>query len=359
MTTHITLLNVLPRATRILAILCFVFVTGCLEKTEKTYDWHLQSQATNTSSDFKEMLVMADEIRVMSNGRLNIKPVPGGTISGGPDIFNAVKNGTVEMGNGWPNWWSGQHPAWAVMNAGPFDFMNLDASMLFFLAGDGTKLANELSIPEGVIWRPAWWPGMEFGLLSTSPINGIDDLAQKKIRVGPGLPSEVLSAAGGAYTVPLVPQEIRPALESGELDAVEWTTTSGAWDLGLQDIAKHAIVPAIWQPSVLADFLINEKAYSELPPDLQMILETAIRSFTLRATVKNKVNDFEALAKFQEAGTTITRWSAEDIERWRVAADKIYADYSARDVFTARLIKAKQDFKKKNDTYYEWFGSYE
>lgn len=91
----------------------------------------------------------------MSGGRFIITPYPGGKITGGPDIFNAVKKGTVEMGSGWPNWWSGQHPAWAVMNAGPFDFMNIDASLMYFLAGDGTTLANELANPEGIIWRAA------------------------------------------------------------------------------------------------------------------------------------------------------------------------------------------------------------
>jgi TRAP-type mannitol/chloroaromatic compound transport system substrate-binding protein len=128
--------------------------------------------------------------------------------------------------------------------------MNIDASMMFFMEGEGSKLANSLSLPQGVMWRPAWWPGMEFGLLSKEPIKGLDDLKMKKVRIGPGLPSEVLSAAAGAFTIPLLPDEIRPALESGVIDAVEWTTSTGAWDLGLNDIGRHAIFPAIWQPSV-------------------------------------------------------------------------------------------------------------
>ena len=190
---------------------------------------------------------------------------PGGEITGGPDIFNAVKTGRVQMGSGWPNCGRASILPGRVMNAGPFDFMNLDASMLFFLAGDGTRLANELANPHGILWRAAWWPGMEFGLLSKRPISGISDMEKMKVRIGPGLPSEVLAATTGAYAIPLVPNEIRGALESDALDAVEWTTASGAWELGLNDVATHAIVPAIWQPSVLADFLINKVAYDALP----------------------------------------------------------------------------------------------
>lgn len=342
------------------SLLILLFLSACSnEQKTKVYQWTIQSQATSSSTDFKELVKMVANIKTMSGDRLLITPHPGGVITGGSDIFNAVKERRVEMGSGWPNWWSSQNPAWAVMNAGPFDFMNIDASMMFFLAGDGTKMANELSAPSGVIWRPAWWPGMEFGLLSTQPIKSISDLKDKKVRIGPGLPSEVLAAATGAFALPLLPQEIRPALENGDLDAVEWTTTAGAWDLGLQKLTRHAIVPAIWQPSVLADFLINKDAYNELPEDLQAILETAIKSYTLTTTVISKVEDFKALKEFKKNGTKINLWPEEDIKVWRQVSDKVLADYSKRDEFTKRLIKAKQDFKKEYIEYYRLFGPYE
>lgn len=338
---------------------CSFFLVGCFKEEATVYSWKLQSHAVKNSIDYKELVVMANNIQLMSNGRLTITPYPAGEIIGGPNIFEAVSNRKIEMGNGWPNWWSGQHPAWAVMNAGPFDFMNLDASMMFFLAGEGTALANELSAEKGIIWRPAWWPGMEFGLLSREPIRSLQDLHEKRVRIGPGLPSEVLAEASGAYAVPLVPSEIRPALEANNLDAVEWTTTAGAWNLGLQDISSHAIVPAIWQPSVLADFLINKEAYSELPADLQAILETAIKSYTLTTTLKAKKEDIKALKLFKENGTVFSRWSKEDLELWREASDRILETYKKRDEFSKRLIDKKQAFKAEYDKYYEIFGSYE
>jgi TRAP-type mannitol/chloroaromatic compound transport system substrate-binding protein len=328
-------------------------------KQESQYQWTIQSQATETSLDFVELVKMTNNIRMMSQGRLDITAHPGGVITGGADIYSAVKDRRVEMGSGWPNWWSGNHPAWAVMNAGPYEFMNLDASMMYFLVGEGTELANELSSGDGIIWRPAWWPGMEFGLLSRTPINGLADLDGKKVRMGPGLPSEVLASASGAAAIPLVPSEIKTALATGDLDAVEWTTTSGAWDLGLGELAKHAIIPAIWQPAVLADFLINEEAYNELPEDLQAILMTAIQSYTLTTTALNKVKDFEALKKFQDSDTNIVRWSPEDLLIWKEESERIRTLYEQRDEFTGKLIRSKDQFKKQYNDYYLYFGSYE
>lgn len=343
--------------TLLVGILLFC-LQGCTPQKE-VIKWELQSQATSSSTDYVELVKMAENIKVMSAGRFIITPHPGGEITDGPDIFNAVKSGRIQMGSGWPNWWSGQNPAWAVMNAGPFDFMNIDASLMYFIAGEGTKLANELANPEGIIWRAAWWPGMEFGLLSKKPINGIEDLAGMKVRIGPGLPSEVLAATTGAFAIPLVPNEIKSALKNNNLDAVEWTTVSGAWNLGLNDIATHAIVPAIWQPSVLADFLINQEAYNALPEDLKAILETAIKSYTLTTTAIAKVEDFSALNAFTQNGTSIKNWSKDDIETWRKVSNTILEEYKNKDEFTKKLIESKQRFKKEYISYYQLFGPYD
>ncbi|MBD5779023.1 TRAP transporter substrate-binding protein DctP [Pelagicoccus sp. NFK12] len=339
--------------------LFLILLQGCSSQRQTPHEWVLQSQATAGSLDFVELLEMAEQVKLMSGGRLLIRPVPGGEVASGPDIYAAVSERRVEMGNGWPNWWSGRHPSWSVMNAGPFDFMNLDASMMFFLEGEGTALANELASGDGIIWRPAWWPGMEFGLLSKEPIMGLDDLKDKKVRIGPGLPGEVFTEASGAYTIPLVPEEMRPALEQGLIDAVEWTTARGVLDLNLHDVSPNAIVPAIWQPAVVSDFLINEAAYDELGEDLKAILESALKAYALTTTVKSKLADFDALEALKQANVNFHAWSKEDIERWRVANESILEGYRARDDYTKRLISEKQAFKERYNRYYEYFGAYD
>jgi len=347
------------RCTLFFSVLFLFSLSGCINQAPETIEWRLHTQATRQSIDYQGLVELSNNIQRMSANRFRIKVIPSNDLPAGPDIYVSVKERRFEMGNGWPNWWSGQHPAWALMNAGPFDFMNLDASMMFFLAGEGTALANSLSAPDGILWRPAWWPGMEFGLISSAPITGLDDLKMKKVRIGPGLPSEVLTAATGAYTIPLVPQEIGPALQAGDIDAVEWTTAQGAWDLGLHEIGKHAIVPAIWQPSVLSDFLINKAAFEELPDDLKAILESAIQSYSLSVTMQAKVSDFSAFKKIADSGVNIQQWQPGDIKRWRQASDTIQAQYAERDPLTRKIIEKKRAFKEEFNRYYHWFGDYE
>lgn len=344
-----------------LVCLSVMFIlSGCNQQSEpKTiHHWSLQSHAVETSVSFLELERFAKNVAIMSEGRLIITPHAAGQLAHGADIYNAVAENRIQMGNGWPNWWSSQHQAWAVMNSGPFDFMNIDASMMFFYEKEGSELANQLSQEDGVLWRPAWWAGMEFGLVSKTPITGLADLAGKKVRIGPGLPSEVLVKASKSLAIPLVPEEIKPSLVSGNIDAVEWTTASGLFDLDLVDVSPHAIVPAIWQPSVLSDFLINKQAYDALEPSLQLILETAIKSFTLSSTLKSKVNDISALKLLKEGGMQFNYWNKEDINQWRVATDEIVTEYK-KDAFSGQLIERKHEFKKDFNDYYELFGPYE
>jgi TRAP-type mannitol/chloroaromatic compound transport system substrate-binding protein len=295
----------------------------------------------------------------MSENTFIINIFSSNEIVGGAKIFDAVKNGQIEMGNGWPNWWSSHHPTWAVMNAGPYDFMNIDASMMFFLAGKGTEMANILASKKGVVWRPAWWAGMEFGLISKKPIYSIKDLKGKKVRIGPGMPSEFLAEATGSYSIPLIPSEIREALNSDQLDAVEWTTANGVLELGLTDIAKHAIVPAVWQPSVLSDFLMNDKAYNLLSKQHRRILEVAIKAFTLTTTTKAKKLDIESIDKLKRSGVVISQWPKSDYAIWKNNSNKINKRYKSKDKFSSDLLNAKESFKKQYNRYYKYFGPYD
>ncbi|WP_372653372.1 TRAP transporter substrate-binding protein DctP [Halobacteriovorax sp.] len=326
---------------------------------EKKFHWKLQTQANKSSVDYKELITLSENIKAMTRGNFVIDIYAAGEISNGGKIFESVRSGDVEIGNGWPNWWSAQNPAWAIMNAGPFDFMNLDASMIFFLAGEGMSYANQLAEKEGLIWRPAWWPGMEFGLISSMPIEGLADLKGKKVRIGPGLPSEVLADVAKSFSIPLVPNEIMPALKSGDIDAVEWTTASGILDLGLDDYAKNAIVPAIWQPSVLSDFIINQKSYNDLPEDYKAVLESAIKSFTLMTTLKAKKKDIEGLRQLKENGVQFNKWSDSDIKKWKSSSEKIYNQYRSRDSFSKELLDSKKKFKDEYNKYYELYKAYD
>ena len=329
------------------------------QKTPPPIHWKIQSQAPEQNPDYQTLVEFTEKVKTMSAGRLNITPYPQGAITKGAGIFTGVKKGTTQMALGWPNWWLKEDMGWAAIQSGPYDFMNIDASMLYFFEGEGMELANKLAAPQGILWRPAWWAGMEFGILSNTQIKGLDDLKGKKIRIGPGVPADTLIEAAGAFSTPITPEEIIPLAGSGLLDGVEWTVPGATLMLGFEKAYPYLIAPAVWQPSVLADFLINKEAYDALPADLQAILESAIKDFTITTTLRSKNIDITAFNKFSEDGYTINTWSKEDLNRWKQASDKIYRRYRDRSESFNKIYESKMNYKSRYDEYYKTYGPYD
>jgi TRAP-type mannitol/chloroaromatic compound transport system substrate-binding protein len=105
--------------------------------------------------------------------------------------------------------------------------------------------------------------------------------------------------------------------------------------------------------------LINQQAYNELQKDLQAILESAIKSYTLQTTLKAKVADFDSLNKFINNGVTINKWKDADIDKWREVTEGVMKSYAESSELSKDIIEKKKEFKRRFDEYYEWFGSYE
>ena len=53
---------------------------------------------------------VAETITKASDGRLEIKVYGSGEIVPAYEVFDAVRQGTVEMGHGWPGYWISKNP---------------------------------------------------------------------------------------------------------------------------------------------------------------------------------------------------------------------------------------------------------
>lgn len=352
---------------KLMQLISFLFLYIISFASEASVQWILQSQAPSANPDYQAVEDFAANIKKMTNGRLVITPIAGDSPkrkSKGAGIYSAIKHNRVQMAVGWPNWWHESNSAWNALQSGPYGFMNIDASMMWYFVGNGTKYANELANKDGILWRPAWWAGMELGFITQRGITGLKDLKGKVVRIGPGIPNQTLKkAAPGVKTVTIPSSDIRHAFESGRIHGIEWTVPSATIKMGFHHSKKikanHIIAPAVWQPSVLGDFLINQQAFNDLEPDIQAILETAMKAFALTTTLKGKVLDMEALEQFKREGVHISQWSTGDLKIWKSQADKVYQEHKNKSPQFSRFFEDKMQFKQKYDAYYKTHGSYE
>ena len=93
---------------------------------------------------------MAEQRRVMSNGRLDIEVYGAGELVGAFEVFDAVSQGTAEMGHGAAYYWRGKLPIAAMFATVPFG-MTAQEMNGWLAHGGGMALWEELYEPFGLI----------------------------------------------------------------------------------------------------------------------------------------------------------------------------------------------------------------
>jgi len=257
---------------------------GCTEAASgnadsgKSFHWKL---VTTWPKDFPGLGTganrLAESIGRASNGRLKIKVYGGGELVPPYEVFDAVQQGTAEMGHGAAYYWKGRIPAAQLFGGVPFGLMGHELNGWYYFGG-GLELYQEVYKPHGVIPFPTGNSGTQMGGWFNKEINSVADLAGLKMRI-PGLGGEVLQRAGGT-PVNVPGSELFTALQSGTIDAAEWIGPFNDLAFGLFRAAKYYYYPGWQEPGSGLEGIVNAAAWAELPADLQEIVAMACKAAT-------------------------------------------------------------------------------
>jgi len=219
----------------------------------------------------------AKEVRVMSDGRLDITVYAGGELVPPLGVFDAVSQGTVEMGHGSPYYWAGKVPAAQFFSSVPFG-MTASGMNAWLYQGGGLKLWREIYKPFNLVPFPGGNTGVQMGGWFNKKIESINDIKGLRMRI-PGLGGKVLAEAGG-NPVLMAGGEIYTALDRGAIDATEWVGPFHDMRLGLNRAASYYYYPGWHEPGTEFEFIINSRNWAELPDDLKKIVEVAAQATT-------------------------------------------------------------------------------
>jgi len=230
---------------------------------------------------------LAETIGRLSNGRLQIKVYGGGELVPPFEVFDAVQQGTAEMGHGASYYWKGKIPSTQIFCGVPYGLTGHELNGWYYYGG-GLELYRQAYQPHGVVPFPVGNSGVQMGGWFNKEINSLADLAGLKMRI-PGIGGEVLRRAGGTpVTVP--GSELFTALQSGTIDAAEWIGPFNDLAFGLFRAARYYYYPGWQEPGTGLEGIVNAAAWAALPPDLQEIVAVACK-----AAVTDMYAEFEAL----------------------------------------------------------------
>ena len=188
---------------------------------------------------------LATLIGEMSAGRIEITVYGANELVPAFEVFDAVSQGTAEMGHGAAYYWKGKSEAAQFFATVPFGLTAQEQNGWFYYGG-GLELWTELYAEFGLVPAPAGNTGVQMGGWFNKEINSVSDLEGLKMRI-PGLGGEVLKRAGGT-PVSLPGGELFTSLQSGAIDATEWVGPYNDLAFGLYKAAKYYYYPGWHEP---------------------------------------------------------------------------------------------------------------
>ncbi|MBS1269234.1 MAG: Lactate-binding periplasmic protein [Gammaproteobacteria bacterium] len=282
-----------------------------------------------------------------TGGELAFEPFGAKDVVGDFQLFDAVKNGVLDAMNPFTLYWAGRMPAAVFLSSYPLGLRNPHEWDVFYYALGGLEIARELFANFDMHYVGPIHHGPNI-IHSKVPIRSIDDFDGRKMRLPGGMVAEVFQDAG-AQTTLLPGSEIFPALEKGTIDVADYVGPAINHALGFHQVTDYIVMGppgfmSIYQPVDLMDLTVGMKQWNALSDAMRQFVEMEVHVYSDMHHAKIQKADQEAWAKFEEAGTIVTRLSQEDVERFTELAVPRWYQWANKDKNAARVFKTQLDY---------------
>jgi TRAP-type C4-dicarboxylate transport system substrate-binding protein len=170
------------------------------------------------------------------------------------------------------------------------------------------------------------------------PIVDPEDAAGLKVRGG-SREMDLLLKQAGASVVDMPSDEIRQAMEHGQLDAA-MTSSSSLISFRLDKVSKYVTTArsgAYW--FMLEPLLMSRAAFDKLPRDQQATLMAVGADLEAFARRSAQMDDAAVAALFQGAGGRTVDLTSDSLKKWQdLARNTAWKDYAERNANCAKLM---------------------
>lgn len=280
------------------------------------------------------------QVKEMTNGELDIKIYPAGSLVPALGVFDAVSNGQIDLFHSATYYWSGKNTAFSIFAGTPFGLS--DNEMLAWMRfGDGLKLWREVGAKYNLYPLLGGNTGMQMGGWFRKPIDSLKDLKGLKMRI-PGLGAEILAKLGVTTTM-MAGGEIYLALEKNVIDASEWVSPALDLSVGFHKVAKYYYTS--WhEPASTAEFVFNKKVWDGLPKHLQAAVESASFDANSRMTAEAQAKNAPAMIKLLELGVDVRTFPKDVVDAAKLAMKDVVAEHAKKNKDFAKVWKNYSDF---------------
>ncbi len=264
----------------------------------------------------------ADEVKALTNGRVQITLYPGGALGGAKEQWDMAVGGIADISFFMPGYTPGRFPLTSV-----FDLP---------LIGGGTCTINT-AIAQGVFEDYLEQEYKDAKMLfffvseaftfhtSKKKIETMADMKGLKIRGAGAVQSAFIKDLGGTpVTLPIT--EVYTSMEKGVLDGV-FTAFTAMVSYRLFDVSKYSVQAGLTAaPMAVA---MNKKTWNSLPPDIQKILDNLRRRYAFECGDAYDEDLKKALKVAKSKGKVVYPLAAAELAKWKEKAEPLYDQWVA------------------------------
>ena len=292
---------------------------------------------------------LSRRLAAITDDKFQIRVHAGGELVPGLQVFDAVRDGSVECGHSASYYYVGKNMAFAFDCAVPFG-LSARQQNAWMYAGGGFMLLRELFARHNIVQFPGGNTGVQMGGWFRKEIKSLADLRGLKMRI-PGIGGQIMARLG-AVPQTLAGGDIYPSLERGAIDAAEWVGPYDDEKLGFHKIARYYYYPGWWEGGPQLSFYVNLEQWQRLPPAYQAAFECACAEANQLMTARYDARNPPALMRLVKQGVQLRAFPRDVMEAARKAAFEMYdAEARANPAF-ARIYREWKPFR---DAQIQWF----
>jgi len=265
----------------------------------------------------------AKMVEEKTGGKVKVKIFPSELLSKARDTYEAVINGTADIGF-----------SHLGLNPGVFTINQIfGLPFIYPEAPMGSRVITEVFEKEPVLQsefkdvKVLWFMSSTMLRLhtSTKPVRTLEDLKGMKIRTGGGPQAATLKALG-ATPVAISPPDVYTALERGTVDGLTfpWEAVDS---YKIDEVTRYHNTAGLWGGPFYV--IMNLKKYNSLPPDVQKGIDSVsgkwASEFSTDLREKADIGSREKIRGLK--GHEFIDFSRDEVARWKSAAMPIWEEF--------------------------------
>jgi TRAP-type transport system periplasmic protein len=264
----------------------------------------------DTSPAWREAIKpFGDELEKESGGRFKVTHYPGEVLHTVADGFRAAATGITEVTSAWPVYSANSFKLFHAMEL-PMALPNSDVAAVRVVDElYPTYFKDEYERMGIYLAFNATTPTLD--IMTTRPVNSLEDLKGLKIRAAGGGISQIVERLG-AVPVTMTITDAYTAFQQGVVDGIILSTADMV-AYRMHEVGKHNYRIGIVR--VVIPHAVNKAFYDGLPDDLKTVFDTAGRNAGYNYQQMYQRLTLKALETMDAEGVSVVEASAEDLQK--------------------------------------------